>query len=54
MAIGTQTLVVALTHAEWDGRYLAHVLPLIYTLTGAGVAVLVGKSVPASGAAAHA
>jgi hypothetical protein len=54
VAIGTQTLVVALTHAEWDGRYLAHVLPLIYTLTGAGVAVLIGKSVPASGAAAHA
>jgi len=41
-AIGTQTLVVALTHAEWDGRYLAHVLPLIYTLVGAGVAVTLG------------
>ena len=32
----SQTLVVALTHADWDGRYLAHVLPLIYTLAGAG------------------
>lgn len=41
-AIGTQTLVVALTHAEWDGRYLAHVLPLIYTLVGAGVALALG------------
>ena len=54
VAIGTQTVVVALTHAEWDGRYLAHVLPLIYTLVGAGVAVLIGRTVPASGAAAHA
>lgn len=35
-AIASQTLVVALTHAEWDGRYLAHVLPLIDALAAAG------------------
>lgn len=41
IAIATQTLVVALTHAEWDGRYLAHVMPLIDTLVGAGVALTI-------------
>lgn len=54
VAIGTQTLVVALTHAEWDGRYLAHVLPLIYPIAGAGVATLMGKNVPAARIAVHA
>ena len=39
-AIGTQTLVVSLTHAEWDGRYLSHVLPLIYPLTAAGLTLV--------------
>lgn len=38
-ALASQTLVVALTHADWDGRYLAHVLPLWYVLTGAGMAI---------------
>jgi hypothetical protein len=47
-AIAAQTLVVALTHAEWDGRYLAHVLPLIYVLTGAALATL--RRTPAPGA----
>jgi len=28
--------VVAITHADWDGRYLAHVLPLIYLLSACG------------------
>jgi 4-amino-4-deoxy-L-arabinose transferase-like glycosyltransferase len=51
-AIATQTLVVALTHAEWDGRYLAHVLPLIDTLAGAGVAMAIGHQPP--GPTAHA
>lgn len=36
--IGSQALVVALTHADWDGRYLAHVLPVFYPLAGCGVA----------------
>lgn len=53
-AIGTQTLVVALTHAEWDGRYLAHVLPLIYPLVGAGVAVTLGTARAGSRGPAHA
>lgn len=44
-AIATQTAVVALTHAEWDGRYLAHVLPLIDALVGAGVAIAAGRAV---------
>ena len=39
-AVATQTLVVALTHADWDGRYLAHVLPLMYPLAGAALATL--------------
>lgn len=43
-AIASQTLVVALTHAEWDGRYLAHVLPLIDIFVGVGVALLLGKA----------
>lgn len=38
VVIATQTLVVALTHADWDGRYLAHVLPLMYPFAAAAVA----------------
>jgi hypothetical protein len=45
-AIGTQTLVVALTHADWDGRYLAHVLPIIYPFAGTGAALLIARSRP--------
>ncbi|HYB96945.1 MAG TPA: glycosyltransferase family 39 protein [Vicinamibacterales bacterium] len=41
LAIATQTLVVALTHAESDGRYLAHVLPLIHALAAAAVALTI-------------
>jgi hypothetical protein len=41
-AIAAQTLVVAMTHAEWDGRYLAHVMPLGYVLTGGVVAIFRG------------
>lgn len=43
-ALATQTLVVALTHADWDGRYLAHVLPLWYATTGAGAALIASRS----------
>lgn len=53
-AIATQTLVVALTHAEWDGRYLAHVLPLIDTLVGAGVGIWMASRRSSTGVAAHA
>lgn len=38
-AIASQTVVVALTHADWDGRYLAHVLPLMYPFAGAAIAL---------------
>lgn len=38
IAIASQLLVVALTHADWDGRYLAHVMPLMYPLAGAAIA----------------
>jgi hypothetical protein len=34
--IAAQTGLVAITHADWDGRYLAYVLPLIYVVTGCG------------------
>jgi len=50
-AIATQTAVVALTHAEWDGRYLAHVLPLIDPLAGAGVVMAFGSFAALRGAA---
>ena len=40
VVLGTQTLVVALTHADWDGRYLAHVMPLIYPFTAFGATEL--------------
>lgn len=54
VAIVSQTVVVALTHAEWDGRYLAHVLPFIHTLAGSGIALLLRKGEATSGALVHA
>jgi len=36
MAFGSQAVVVALTHADWDGRYLAHVMPIVYPFAAAG------------------
>ena len=41
--IGTQTLMVALTHADWDGRYLAHVMQLIYPFAAVGLVDVVGR-----------
>jgi hypothetical protein len=41
--IATQTAIVALTHADWDGRYLAHVLPLMYPFTAGGAMHLIGR-----------
>jgi 4-amino-4-deoxy-L-arabinose transferase-like glycosyltransferase len=38
--LASQTLVVALTHADWDGRYLAHVLALWYPLTACGAVMV--------------
>lgn len=53
-AIGTQTLVVALTHAEWDGRYLAHVLPLFDALAGAAIGLLFARNPARSATPVHA
>lgn len=44
LVIATQLFVVSLTHAESDGRYLAHVLALVYPMTAAGVVRLIDPS----------
>ena len=44
--IATQALVVALTHAEWDGRYLAHVMPLLYPSAASGLGVVLLRAAP--------
>lgn len=36
IAVLSQTVVVAVGHADWDGRYLAHVMPLIYPCAACG------------------
>ena len=41
--IATQTLVVALTHADYDGRYLAHVMPLWYPMVACRVVSLAAE-----------
>ena len=46
VAIATQTLVVALTHADWDGRYLSHVAPLINVFAGCGLAAVLARLRP--------
>jgi mannosyltransferase len=38
LVFASQALVVALTHADADGRYLAHVMPIVYPFVGAGAA----------------
>ena len=43
VAFGTQALVVALTHADWDGRYLAHVMPTVYPFVALGLWTLVDR-----------
>ena len=45
VACGTQALVVALTHADWDGRYLAHVMPIVYPLAACGFWSVVDRRV---------
>ncbi len=47
LALATQSVVVALTHADWDGRYLAHVMPLIYPFAACGLAGLLQRAMPA-------
>ena len=47
LAVATQSLVVALTHADWDGRYLAHVMPLVYPFAACGLVALLQRAMPA-------
>jgi hypothetical protein len=51
-AFASQALVVALTHADWDGRYLAHVMPIVYPFVAAGLWTLVARRSQASSKAA--
>lgn len=45
-ALATQVLVVALTHADWDGRYLAHMLPVMYPIAAVAIARVVSAIAP--------
>ncbi len=47
LVLATQSLVVALTHADWDGRYLAHVMPLVYPFAAFGLAAVLQRTMPA-------
>lgn len=47
LALAMQSLVVALTHADWDGRYLAHVMPLMYPFAACGLVAAMRRAVPA-------
>lgn len=50
--IGTQTVVVALTHADWDGRYLSHVMPLWYPFAAAGILAAARRRTPGAASVA--
>lgn len=43
LAFASQALVVALTHADWDGRYLAHIMPIVYPFVAMGAWMLVTR-----------
>lgn len=45
-ALTTQLTVVALTHADWDGRYLAHMLPVMYPFAGVAMVPLLRRIAP--------
>lgn len=47
IVIATQTLVVMLTHADWDGRYLSHVLPIVYPFAAFGLVSMLNRLAPA-------
>jgi len=47
LVLAMQSLVVALTHADWDGRYLAHVMPLVYPIAACGLAAGLQRALPA-------
>jgi hypothetical protein len=51
LAFGSQALVVALTHADWDGRYLAHVMPIVYPFVALGFWTIVSRRPAIVGAA---
>ena len=46
IVIATQTLVVMLTHADWDGRYLGHVMPLLYPCSACGLLLVLQRITP--------
>ena len=50
LVFASQALVVALTHADADGRYLAHVLPVVYPFVGAGAAIVAHRPLGETGA----
>ena len=43
IAIAAQLVVVALTHADWDGRYLSHMMPLIYAFAACAAAPMAAR-----------
>ena len=47
IVVATQTLVVMLTHADWDGRYLSHVLPIVYPFAACGLVLALNRMAPA-------
>ena len=47
----SQAVVVALTHADWDGRYLAHVMPIVYPFAAVGFWKLAGRRIAMARAA---
>ena len=51
VALVSQAVVVAMTHADSDGRYLAHVMPMIYPFAAVGFWLLAGKRTAAARAA---
>lgn len=47
IALASQSVVVALTHADWDGRYLGHVMPLLYPCAACGLLLVLQRVMPA-------
>lgn len=46
IALVSQSVVVALTHADWDGRYLGHVMPLLYPCAACGLLFVLQRIMP--------